>query len=303
MKTFTLLSSVGNGGNNSENDVLAIQKALNQIAQRIGLTEPLIEDGKLAADLGQSKTCQAIGQFQMKVVGYSKPDYRIDVGGKTARMLSDTLVETDVKDAIASVLNRLFSGVVIPEMGLSKADYQEAADMLECEVAAILAVSDVESSGQGFFSAGVPCLLFEAHHFSKYTSHQYDDSDPEISSRKWNRSLYRGGEKEYIRLDQAMKLDAEAALLSASYGRYQIMGFNYKNSGYSSVADFVLDMFRKETNHLKAFVHHIKANNSLSKAIREKDWETFARYYNGPKYKENKYDQKMHKAYDKYSQL
>ena len=44
----------------------------------------------------------------------------------------------------------------------------------------------------------------------------------------------------------------------------------------------------------KAFIKSKKLVESLQK----KDWETFAYGYNGPKYKENKYDEKMRKAYE-----
>jgi N-acetylmuramidase len=74
-------------------------------------------------------------------------------------------------------------------------------------------------------------ILFEAHVFSKNTRHAYDYVFPEISSRHWNRALYRGGEREYPRLMKAMLLDRAAALKSASWGRFQVMGFNHSLAG------------------------------------------------------------------------
>lgn len=98
-----------------------------------------------------------------------------------------------------------------------------------------------------------------------------------------------------------MSLDRKAALLSASYGRYQIMGFNYNLAGYEDVEDYVRDAFISESNHLSAFVRFILNNKKLSESIKNKDWPTFARYYNGSGYKENKYDLKLESAYEKYS--
>ncbi|WP_238322143.1 N-acetylmuramidase family protein [Vibrio mexicanus] len=184
---------------------------------------------------------------------------------------------------------------------MKEEDFEQAAEALECEVAAVKAVSEVESAGSGFFSSGEPAILFEAHIFSKYSDRRFDESHPDISSKKWDRSLYAGGEKEYGRLQKAMGLDREAALKSASYGRYQIMGFNHETAGYDDVETFVRDMFLAESNHLKAFVGFIKSNSRMHEAIKALDWATFAKHYNGPAYAENHYDEKLQSAYDKFT--
>ena len=36
------------------------------------------------------------------------------------------------------------------------------------------------------------------------------------------------------------------------------------------------------------------------KALKDKDWSTFAKLYNGPEYAKNKYDSKLSSAYLKY---
>src|SRR5581483_11419841 len=122
-------------------------------------------------------------------------------------------------------------------------DFQRAANALGCEVACIRAVTEVESGGSGFFASGRPKILFEAHIFSQQTGRRYDTSNPDISSRTWNRALYKGGEREYDRLQKAIGLSAHAALQSASWGRFQIMGFHYRRCGFPSVEAFVAGMF------------------------------------------------------------
>ena len=97
-----------------------------------------------------------------------------------------------------------------------------------------------------------------------------------------------------------MALDRAAALQSASWGMFQIMGFNYQACGYSSVESFVEDMFKSESEHLSAFVGFIK-KNKLAAALKSKNWATFAAAYNGPGYAENHYDTKMEKAYKKFA--
>lgn len=295
MKEIQLSSSVGIEGDNAPDDVLTVQKALNRLREKIGLAAPLTEDGDMGADPSHSKTSEAIGLFQTHILGYLHPDYRIDPDGKSHRALIKALNST------LETASSLFLPRIEPIKGLTTEDFQTAANALECEVAAIKAVSDVESSGSGYFECGLPVLLFEAHQFSKYTDHQFDESNPDISSRKWNRALYVGGEKEYERLQKAMGLNRIAALKSASYGRYQIMGFNHQAAGYDDVETFVRDMFLAEKYHLMAFVSFIKSDAHLSKAIQQRDWPTFARYYNGPGYAENHYDEKLQAAYEKHS--
>ena len=180
-----------------------------------------------------------------------------------------------------------------------EADFQRAALTLQCEIAAIRAVAEVESRGDGYLTSGRPKILFEAHVFSRKTEHQYDGTHPDISSRSWNRALYKGGEKEYERLEKAMALNTRAALESASWGRFQIMGFNHQNAGFTSVESFVNAMFESEGRHLDAFISFLQATG-LTVPLREKRWVDFARGYNGAGFAANKYDVKLRAAYEKY---
>lgn len=177
--------------------------------------------------------------------------------------------------------------------------YKEAADMLGCNEAAIKAVASVESAGSGFLPDGRAKILFEAHIFSRLTGHKYDKTHPDISSRKWDKKLYKGNEAEYRRLDRAMALNADIACQSASWGKFQIMGFNYKRCGFNSMQDFMHAM-RDERGQLKAFVGFVKASQ-LADELQRRDWAGFASVYNGPAYAANKYDSKMATAYQRFS--
>src|ERR1035437_7175065 len=126
---------------------------------------------------------------------------------------------------------------------LTEQNFKDAANTLPIEVAAIKAVSEVESNGSGFFSNDAPKILFEAHSFHTLTNGEYDASHPNISSPVWNKALYYGGIREYDRLNIAKTLNETAALQSASWGKFQIMGGNFKKCGYANVQDFVTDMY------------------------------------------------------------
>ena len=41
---------------------------------------------------------------------------------------------------------------------------------------------------------------------------------------------------------------------------------------------------------MEAFVNYIKANAKTYKALKDKNWQKFAEYYNGRDYKKNQYD-------------
>lgn len=183
-----------------------------------------------------------------------------------------------------------FSGPATP---MTDEAVEQAAKSLSCPVAAVRAVIDVESRG-GFLSDGRPKILFERHYFSRLTGGKFNKSDPDISNSQWGG--YKGGAAEYDRLARAIKLNRDAALRSASWGAFQIMGDNYKACGFSGVEEFVKAMVAGEPEQLDAFVNFVK-KSSLSDELARLDWAGFARGYNGPAYKTNKYDVKLAAAY------
>ncbi|MEW6211355.1 MAG: N-acetylmuramidase family protein [Acidobacteriota bacterium] len=182
---------------------------------------------------------------------------------------------------------------------LTEQDFTQAAQLLGCSVAAIKAVSEVEAPRGGFLPDGRPTILFEGHIFSRYTKGQYDATHPTISYPAWTKRFYKGGAGEYDRLYQAINLNRTAALMSASWGKFQIMGFNFAHCGFTSVDEFVHVMEISEGDHLKAFCLYIK-DVFLDDELRDRRWADFARKYNGPDYKKNRYAEKMAAAYKKY---
>ena len=200
---------------------------------------------------------------------------------------------------------RLIKPTELPASGggakLTDADFENAAKSIKCEVACIKAVNDVRVGRYGgYFPSGRPVILFEAHQFSHFTGHKYDHVLPDISSRKWNKKLYKGGDAEYGRLEKAMAFDRTAALKSASWGRFQIMGFNHAAAGHKTLDSFIAAMFESEGKQLDAFLAFLKSSK-LDGDLRGKKWALFARGYNGAKYQENQYDVKLQKAYERHA--
>jgi hypothetical protein len=183
-----------------------------------------------------------------------------------------------------------FSGPATP---LGDKAIEQAAGRIGCPVAAVRAVIDVESRG-GFLEDGRPKILFERHYFCRLTKGRFNQSNPDISSAKWGG--YKGGTAEYDRLTRAIKLDRDAALRSASWGAFQIMGDNCRMCGFTSVEDFVKAMVAGEPEQLDAFVQFVK-KAGLADELSRLDWAGFARGYNGPAYRANRYDEKLDAAY------
>lgn len=166
-------------------------------------------------------------------------------------------------------------------MSFAEADYEAAAARLGVDVPAVKAVAEVESNGETNWPDGRPPILFEAHWFGKLSGYRFNDSHPGISSRAWNRALYRGGPAEYARLGEAMALDEDAALQSASWGAFQLMGFHWCALGYANPRAFVAAM-QTAAGQMDGFVRFIEANPPIKHALQNHDWDDFAARFNGP---------------------
>jgi hypothetical protein len=176
------------------------------------------------------------------------------------------------------------------------------ARALDIEEPALRAVAAVESAGDGFLSppSDLPKILFEGHAFHRLTQGRFDTSHPKLSFPKWTKKFYVGGAGEWGRLDAASALDRAAALQSASWGMFQIMGFNYALCGFADVEAFVARQRAGAAEQLQCFAQFISRKVFLT-ALRANNWAKFAEMYNGPGYAANKYDVQLAAAYAKFS--
>lgn len=184
---------------------------------------------------------------------------------------------------------------------LTSADLDNAAAALGVPLAVLRAIDEVESRGEGFLADGRPKILFERHIMYKRLKAAGRDAD--ALARTYPAFVnqtpggYRGGPGEWYRLDTARQIDRDAANESASWGRYQIMGFHWQTCGFASLAEFVDAMCESEARQLDAFVAFVKADAALLKALKAQKWAEVAKRYNGPNYAENRYDEKLALAY------
>ena len=194
-------------------------------------------------------------------------------------------------------------------------DLVTAAERLGVPLATIYAVNEVESKGRGFLENGKPVILFERHIMYRQLAkvrHPGDDPadvkrhDDELAAT--NPALvnpkaggYIGGTAEHQRLAMARQIDDTAALESASWGAFQIMGYHWQRLGYASVQDFVTAMSASESQQFEAFTRFIETDPVLHKALKARKWAEFARLYNGPDYLRNLYDTKLQRAYERHA--
>lgn len=191
---------------------------------------------------------------------------------------------------------------------LSGSDLVKAAELLGVPVAAVATVAQVESSGHGFDATDKPAILFERHVFYKQLiKNGKSDTDvaslaermPNIVNQK--RGGYVGGSGEQGRFSSACQIDETSAIESCSWGMFQIMGYHWARLGYTDAQDFRLHMQESEGEQLQAFCKFILTDADLLKALKEQSWDVFAQRYNGPAYKENLYDVKLARAFEKLS--
>lgn len=280
-----ILNSVGKGGKNDLKDVAVIRHLLSW--HKLWVHPHIIK----ASGPNDKALESTIELFQKNACSLSKPDGRVDPNGFTLSRLNMTHIPKP-KHSIFKASYKLHSS------GLKQSDYDNAAKALNCEPEAIQAVAEVETKGSAWDSMGRPRILYEKHYFRDLTRKQYNRTHPDISGpyQHGTHGLYRA---QYPKLYRAAVLDEKAALQSASWGRFQIMGRNYKEAGFSSVSAFVDTMMKDEVSQLNVFVDFIKNSKFRLKAIQNKNWIDFALYYNGKDYATNNYDKKVDAIYKK----
>lgn len=271
--TSRISGSVGQGGQNNPQDVTTVSTILKAFYSNVQVTS--------SAD---SALIEAIKRFQREYRGSSRPDGRVDAGGGTWNTMLG--------------------------IGRIQGQVQTFARQYSVEPAVILAIQQVESGGNGFLPDGRPRILFEGHIFWSelqkvgINPNSHVSGNGDILYPSWTRNHYKGGTAEYSRLDRAKRIHEVAALKSASWGEFQVMGFNHSVVGYSDVKSFVEAMHRPGGNQLSAVMEFCK-NNNLLRHVQgsSKNWASFARGYNGPGYAQNAYDKKLADAYARFSRI
>jgi hypothetical protein len=194
-------------------------------------------------------------------------------------------------------MNRTFKGAA---KKIDSVDLPKLASRIGCGEDEIHAFIDVETRGSGFDKQGRPMLLRERHYF--YRLLKGAERVKAVQMGLANPTAGDYPKESYSWLAKAMQINETAALKSCSWGLGQIMGSNHAAAGYATVQDMVAAFCEDEEHQLSAAVNFIKFNK-LDKALREHDWAAFARGYNGPAYRRNRYDVKLADAFAKWKRI
>lgn len=222
------------------------------------------------------------------------------VGSEDIPITDSTHQETDMEDEMSEMVGLVLSAMPsgdekVRYESLTEEDYQVVAEELGVEVAAIKAVVKIEAGAklQGFWAPGVPVANYVQSLFNKYKGKV---KGRKLKDAKVPEGLSGYARKEWTSLTHARRINADAADMGTYWGMFQIGGFNYKLCGCQSVEEMVNKVCESEFSQLEMFAVFIR-NSGMLEALKNKDWKTFARKYNGPSYAKRGYHTRMAKEY------
>jgi hypothetical protein len=181
----------------------------------------------------------------------------------------------------------------------------EMAKSLGVEPAALLAIAEVESGGRPFAMVQgrrEPLIRFEGHYF-----------DQRLTGEKRRRARAAGlaspvagavanppaQAERWALLQRAADIDHAAAHESVSWGLGQVMGAHWKWLDFDTVDALAAEARGGLEGQIRLMARYI-AKAGLCDAIRKRNWEAFARAYNGPAYARHGYHTKIAAAYERY---
>lgn len=183
---------------------------------------------------------------------------------------------------------------------------QKIAKRLDVEPAALLAVAEVESAGVAVWNVkgkSLPAIRFEGHYFYRLLKGKQRAAavaaglaNPKAGRVK-NPSSYSA---RYALLDRAMAINPGVAIESTSWGLGQVMGSHWKKLGFSSAEDLMKMAKSGVAGQIEIMARFIQ-KFGLVDELQTKGFASFAKQYNGPAYRSNRYDTKMDAAYKRWA--
>lgn len=166
----------------------------------------------------------------------------------------------------------------------------------------IRAVASVEAKGSGWFTSGLPKILYERHYFYRLTRGKFgitwysNSKAGDYTQDKNDNDVIDSWEK----LAYAACKDPDAAFQSISIGKFQVMGVHYKLLGYNHPIEMLWAARNSELAHYEMLAGYIKAFGLqmafLKLSSLAKDCIPFASGYNGQNYAKYEYHLELAKA-------
>lgn len=191
---------------------------------------------------------------------------------------------------------------------LTKDTIQEIAAVaheFNLEPAALLAVAEVESNGQIYAEINdkpEPVIRFEGHYFDrrltpeKQLRARAEKLASPIAGKIPNPRTQAG---RWRLLERAAAIDRKAAYESVSWGLGQVMGAHWAWLGFDSVDALVEEARSGAAGQARLMARYIE-KAGLAEALTARNWNAFARNYNGPDYRRYRYHTRLATAYQRY---
>jgi hypothetical protein len=177
---------------------------------------------------------------------------------------------------------------------LTNAQINELAVSSGYEYRVLKSIIQVESGQHGFHPVtGKIIIQFEPSWFKRL----YKNWAAATRRTTWQSNQVGNQAAEWKAFNSAFAVDADAAMKSTSIGMMQVMGFHYAETGFKTVGE--MWDFAKESEHNQVLlaIKWIKTVRPLDLAIKNKDWQKIAYYYNGANYRAFCYDTRLLSAY------
>ncbi|REE23498.1 uncharacterized protein DUF3380 [Paraburkholderia sp. BL27I4N3] len=284
-----------------DGEVMTIERLVHDFGPYIGWSQKVTEQGKIKKDIPTRKKEVAEDERtrKKKTKITIEHHYRVVDTGKP---------QTIAFNLLGSRLNYPKSSI------LTDTHFSYLGASFGCESAAVKAVTYTETGGRGFDDNGLPRILLERHYVYRLTlppnkqanwrheKNPYSKKFPDICFAKYG-GYGHEGLHQYERLVKAAAIDRAAALMSCSWGAFQIMGESFSDCGCQTVNEMVNNCMESIDNHVKMFDLFMKnAKPNAIAALRHKDWEAFATAYNGSNWRTQNphYADNMKANYDKF---
>lgn len=159
---------------------------------------------------------------------------------------------------------------------LEKSDFVRVGEERGVEAWKLHGLTDIESRRGGFDNDGRAIMVPELHKFSEFTFQAYDKAHPDLSAKKWIHpakvkpghpyTLDNSGRWDVLARQAALSFDA--AIKAASWGAFQIMGFNYKALNFDTPLELVRAIYEGERRQLDLAVQFLISQGGFEALLR-----------------------------------
>jgi hypothetical protein len=186
------------------------------------------------------------------------------------------------------------------------AEIGKVAQEFGIKPAALLAVAEVESGGAVFAVVDgrqEPLIRFEGHYFDRRLT-----GDQLAIARAAGLASPKAGAianpasqaARWRMLERAAAINRKATYESVSWGLGQVMGAHWAWLGFGDVEALVAEARSGAADQTRLMARYID-KAGLKPALDKRDWEAFARGYNGPAYRKYAYHTKLAAAYRRHA--